>query len=203
MNTSMSGYRFPTTPKSSQYSSSRHTKSSDGLTSASCQGSLPGKNCTYTESVSTSYNELSKFGLSENGNNLKRSASFEDARQNLLKISPITSNVDLSLPCEQTIQTIHIEARNSPTPSEMARPPLCRRMWSIVTDFFTAICICLQVNRDCLFCLGFFVAFVVSASFLTAFFYRTLSTGPETMTYREIHTNPDIIHTRENKMYYL
>ncbi|XP_018787075.1 PREDICTED: uncharacterized protein LOC108967879 isoform X1 [Bactrocera latifrons] len=81
-------------------------------------------------------------------------------------------------PCERTYHTIHIEANSSPSSSVLRRPPLCTRLWNVITDFCAAVCLCLQVNKDCLFCLGFFVAFVVSASFLTAFFYRTLSINP-------------------------
>lgn len=61
------------------------------------------------------------------------------------------------------------------------RPPIHIRLWNVVTSFFGAFCLCLQVNRDCIFCLGFFAAFVVSASFLTAFFYRTLSVSSTTI----------------------
>uniref|UniRef100_A0A1A9W0C1 Uncharacterized protein n=1 Tax=Glossina brevipalpis TaxID=37001 RepID=A0A1A9W0C1_9MUSC len=75
----------------------------------------------------------------------------------------------------QQFHTIHIDAASSPPSSELQRAPLCNRIWSSICDFCAAICLCLQVNRDCIFCLGFFAAFVVSASFLTAFFYRTLS----------------------------
>ncbi|CAD6997984.1 unnamed protein product [Ceratitis capitata] len=81
-------------------------------------------------------------------------------------------------PCERTYHTIHIEANSSPSSSVLRRPPLCTRFWNVITDFCAAVCLCLQVNKDCLFCLGFFIAFVVSASFLTAFFYRTLSINP-------------------------
>ncbi|XP_050318442.1 uncharacterized protein LOC126751977 [Bactrocera neohumeralis] len=81
-------------------------------------------------------------------------------------------------PCERTYHTIHIEANSSPSSSVLRRPPLCTRLWNVITDFCAAVCLCLQVNKDCLFCLGFFIAFVVSASFLTAFFYRTLSINP-------------------------
>ena len=195
--TSMSGYRFPqaespsVSPRKPLRNSSRNAPQAATYQHKRIAG----------ESISTSHNELSRFGERPL---LKRSASYEDACRNLLKVSPATSLMELTQqPCEQTFQTIHIEARNSPTPSEMARPPLYSRMWSVVTDFFSAICICLQVNRDCLFCLGFFVAFVVSASFLTAFFYRTLSTGSETMEYREVvPAGPDNIKTRD-KVYYL
>ncbi|XP_075149140.1 uncharacterized protein LOC142223173 isoform X2 [Haematobia irritans] len=81
-------------------------------------------------------------------------------------------------PRRQDFHVIHINTRSSPDPSVMQRPPLCQRIWDVITDFCAAICLCLQVNRDCIFCLCFFVAFVVSASFLTAFFYRTLSLSP-------------------------
>lgn len=77
---------------------------------------------------------------------------------------------------------IQIERNSLPVVVNINRqPPLFMRIWNIVASFFGAICLCLQVNRDCIFCLGFFAAFVVSASFLTAFFYRTLSVSSSTL----------------------
>ncbi|XP_036322413.1 uncharacterized protein LOC118736425 [Rhagoletis pomonella] len=92
--------------------------------------------------------------------------------------SVVSDATPIDAPCERTYHTIHIEANSTPSSSELRRAPLCSRLWNVFTDFCAAVCLCLQVNKDCLFCLGFFIAFVVSASFLTAFFYRTLSINP-------------------------
>lgn len=98
-------------------------------------------------------------------------------------------------PCERTYHTIHIEANSSPSSSVLRRPPLCTRLWNVITDFCAAVCLCLQVNKDCLFCLGFFIAFVVSASFLTAFFYRTLSINPHLV---QVPASPSNIASHAN-----
>lgn len=89
--------------------------------------------------------------------------------------APLTAAGDLG---NQSFHTIHIDTTSSPSSSLLQRPPLCQRLWDALTNFCASVCLCLQVNRDCIFCLGFFVAFVVTASFLTAFFYRTLSLSP-------------------------
>ncbi|XP_017846880.2 uncharacterized protein LOC108602994 [Drosophila busckii] len=79
-------------------------------------------------------------------------------------------------PCERTHHIITISANSS---SPLATPPapprnFAGRVAQTFYDFAAACCLCLQVNKDCVFCLGFFLAFVVSASFLTAFFYRSI-----------------------------
>uniref|UniRef100_A0A1B0B1G3 Uncharacterized protein n=1 Tax=Glossina palpalis gambiensis TaxID=67801 RepID=A0A1B0B1G3_9MUSC len=105
-------------------------------------------------------------------------------------ITPGLEPVMVEQPCSQQFHTIHIEAASSPPSSDLRRAPLCSRIWNSICDFCAAICMCLQVNRDCIFCLGFFAAFVVSASFLTAFFYRTLSvTSPMQPTPPQRHIN--------------
>lgn len=76
------------------------------------------------------------------------------------------------------IHAIRIEANAVPSATDLVRLPLCQRLWSVLGDFCAATFLCLQVNRDCIFCLGFFAAFVVCASFLTAFFYHTLTVSP-------------------------
>ncbi|XP_017047807.2 uncharacterized protein LOC108092657 [Drosophila ficusphila] len=78
-------------------------------------------------------------------------------------------------PCERAHHTITIRGNNMPPSPPQVRQTLCARIGRSIGDFIGAFCLCLQVNKDCVFCLGFFVAFVISASFLTAFFYRTLS----------------------------
>ncbi|KAH8266657.1 hypothetical protein KR018_007973, partial [Drosophila ironensis] len=78
-------------------------------------------------------------------------------------------------PCERTHHTIMITGHNMPPAEPVVQQSMFARMGRTIGDFAAAVCLCLQVNKDCVFCLGFFVAFVVSASFLTAFFYRTLS----------------------------
>ncbi|XP_017132339.1 uncharacterized protein LOC108149354 [Drosophila elegans] len=78
-------------------------------------------------------------------------------------------------PCERSHHTITISGNNMPPNRPQLRQTFCARIGRSICDFAGAFCLCLQVNKDCVFCLGFFVAFVISASFLTAFFYRTLS----------------------------
>ncbi|XP_044316427.1 uncharacterized protein LOC123037831 [Drosophila rhopaloa] len=78
-------------------------------------------------------------------------------------------------PCERSHHTITISGNNLPPHPPQLRQTFCARIGRSISDFAGAFCLCLQVNKDCVFCLGFFVAFVISASFLTAFFYRTLS----------------------------
>ncbi|KAM8715130.1 hypothetical protein ACLKA7_002211 [Drosophila subpalustris] len=84
-------------------------------------------------------------------------------------------------PCERRHHIITISA-NSSSRFVAPAPPrtFMGRIGHTLGDFAGALCLCLQVNKDCIFCLGFFLAFVISASFLTAFFYRTisLSTAP-------------------------
>ncbi|KAH8378447.1 hypothetical protein KR093_011452, partial [Drosophila rubida] len=79
-------------------------------------------------------------------------------------------------PCERRQHIITISGNNS---SPFASPPpprtLMGRIGRTLGEFAGALCLCMQVNRDCIFCLGFFLAFVISASFLTAFFYRTIN----------------------------
>ncbi|KAH8352192.1 hypothetical protein KR084_002600 [Drosophila pseudotakahashii] len=78
-------------------------------------------------------------------------------------------------PCERSHHTITIRGNNLPPNPPQLRQTICARIGRSIGDFVAAFCLCLQVNKDCVFCLGFFVAFVISCSFLTAFFYRTLS----------------------------
>ncbi|XP_039479466.1 uncharacterized protein LOC120444026 [Drosophila santomea] len=78
-------------------------------------------------------------------------------------------------PCERRQHTFTISGNNLPANPPQLRQTICARIGRSICDFVAAFCLCLQVNKDCIFCLGFFVAFVISASFLTAFFYRTLS----------------------------
>ncbi|KAH8260229.1 hypothetical protein KR026_006642, partial [Drosophila bipectinata] len=78
-------------------------------------------------------------------------------------------------PCERIQHTIIISGNNMPPNPPLVQQTLWARIKRTIGDFAAAFCLCLQVNKDCVFCLGFFVAFVISASFLTAFFYRTLN----------------------------
>ncbi|XP_016961925.1 uncharacterized protein LOC108032555 [Drosophila biarmipes] len=78
-------------------------------------------------------------------------------------------------PCERAQHTFTISGNNLPPNPPQLRQTICARLGRSIGDCFGAFCLCLQVNKDCVFCLGFFVAFVISCSFLTAFFYRTLS----------------------------
>ncbi|KAH8246577.1 hypothetical protein KR032_002836 [Drosophila birchii] len=78
-------------------------------------------------------------------------------------------------PCERSYHTITIAGNNLPPRQVVQRQTFWGRICRSLGDFLAAFCLCLQVNKDCVFCLGFFVAFVVSVSFLTAFFYRTLN----------------------------
>lgn len=79
-------------------------------------------------------------------------------------------------PCESRHHVITISSNGSPA---VSRPAVPRTLWDsfgrTMGDFAAACCLCFQVNKDCIFCLGFFIAFVISASFLTAFFYRTIN----------------------------
>ncbi|XP_060666052.1 uncharacterized protein LOC132798274 [Drosophila nasuta] len=94
---------------------------------------------------------------------------------------PQSQHSEIVPPCERRQHIITISGTNS---SPFAARPLPRtfmgRICRTLGEFAGAFCLCLQVNRDCIFCLGFFIAFVISASFLTAFFYRTinLTTSP-------------------------
>ncbi|XP_022231927.2 uncharacterized protein LOC111080557 [Drosophila obscura] len=90
---------------------------------------------------------------------------------------PPSDQPDTRPPCERTHHTIQIRSNNNPAnaAAEQGRLSLGARILRALGDFGAAICLCMQINKDCIFCLGFFVAFVVSASFLTAFFYRTLN----------------------------
>uniref|UniRef100_A0A1A9VTP0 Uncharacterized protein n=1 Tax=Glossina austeni TaxID=7395 RepID=A0A1A9VTP0_GLOAU len=119
-------------------------------------------------------------------------------------ISPHLEPIMIEQPCSQQFNTIHIEAASMPPPSELRRASLGSRIWNSICDFCAAICMCLQVNRDCIFCLGFFAAFVVSASFLTAFFYRTLSVTspiPSTPIQRQINQNSQALKSFINGQY--
>ncbi|EDW13442.1 bromodomain-containing protein DDB_G0280777 [Drosophila mojavensis] len=79
-------------------------------------------------------------------------------------------------PCERRYHTITISANTTSAYASRPRPnTLLGRIGHTLGDFAGAFCLCLQVNKDCVFCLGFFIAFVISASFLTAFFYRTIN----------------------------
>lgn len=84
--------------------------------------------------------------------------------------------MELIPPCERRHHIITISA-NSSLP--FVSPPPPRTFMGRIGDTFGnlagALCLCLRVNKDCIFCLGFFLAFVISASFLTAFFYRTIN----------------------------
>lgn len=89
--------------------------------------------------------------------------------------SPLTMQQE---PLTPSFNVITIEANSRPSSADLRRSPLCHRLWKAIGDFCAATFLCLQVNKDCIFCLGFFAAFVVSVSFLTAFFYHTLSMSP-------------------------
>ncbi|XP_017153310.1 uncharacterized protein LOC108162869 [Drosophila miranda] len=91
--------------------------------------------------------------------------------------APPSNQPDTRAPCERTHHTIQIRSNNNRAnaAAEQGPPSLGARIVRTLGDFGAAFCLCLQINKDCIFCLGFFVAFVVSASFLTAFFYRTLN----------------------------
>ncbi|XP_034474914.1 uncharacterized protein LOC117782079 [Drosophila innubila] len=79
-------------------------------------------------------------------------------------------------PCECRHHIITISANSSsPFATPSPRRTFMGRIGQTLGDFAGALCLCLHVNKDCIFCLGFFLAFVISASFLTAFFYRTIS----------------------------
>ncbi|BFF93763.1 uncharacterized protein DMAD_11549 [Drosophila madeirensis] len=94
----------------------------------------------------------------------------------LKAIPPPDNQPDTRPPCERTHHTIQIRANSNPANAVPQQGPLSlgARVVRALGDFGAAFCLCLQINKDCIFCLVFFVAFVVSASFLTAFFYRTL-----------------------------
>ncbi|XP_030555393.1 uncharacterized protein LOC115758769 [Drosophila novamexicana] len=88
----------------------------------------------------------------------------------------LNQQVDIMPPCERRYHTITISTNSSSAFAAPARPrTLLGRIGQTLGDFAGAFCLCLQVNKDCVFCLGFFIAFVISASFLTAFFYRTIN----------------------------
>ncbi|XP_064553824.1 uncharacterized protein LOC135439126 [Drosophila montana] len=88
----------------------------------------------------------------------------------------LNHQVDILPPCERRYHTITISTNSSSAFAAPARPrTLMGRIGQTLGDFAGAFCLCLQVNKDCVFCLGFFIAFVISASFLTAFFYRTIN----------------------------
>ncbi|XP_053960761.1 uncharacterized protein LOC128864966 isoform X2 [Anastrepha ludens] len=64
-------------------------------------------------------------------------------------------------PCERTYHTIHIEANSSPSSSLLRRPPLCSRLWNVITDFCAAVCLCLQR-----FLLFFLFLFFIAMTFI-------------------------------------
>ncbi|EDV33196.2 uncharacterized protein Dana_GF23349 [Drosophila ananassae] len=92
-----------------------------------------------------------------------------------LRLDVTTVQGENAPPCERIHHTIIISGNNMPPNPPLVRQTLWARIKRTIGDFAAAFCLCLQVNKDCVFCLGFFVAFVISASFLTAFFYRTLN----------------------------
>ncbi|EDW37119.1 GL26071 [Drosophila persimilis] len=100
-------------------------------------------------------------------------------RRLAIPTAPPRNQPDTRAPCERTHHTIQIRSNNNrgnaAAAAEQGPPSLGARIVRALGDFGAAFCLCLQINKDCIFCLGFFVAFVVSASFLTAFFYRTLN----------------------------
>ncbi|XP_067625577.1 uncharacterized protein [Eurosta solidaginis] len=154
----------------------------DGTTSA-CTGAVT---ATFTDTTETSNITVVQPSTIIHGTTdqsalvkIREPPTIIDLTQDTRVTSVVTDAAASDAPCERNYHTIHIEANTSPPSSEMRRPPLCSRLWNVITDFCAAVCLCLQVNKDCLFCLGFFIAFVVSASFLTAFFYRTLSINPQ------------------------
>lgn len=80
-------------------------------------------------------------------------------------------------PCECRQHVINIRSNGSAAIGRTPDEPrtFLRTVGSTLGDFAATCCLCFQVNKDCIFCLGFFIAFVISASFLTAFFYRTIN----------------------------
>lgn len=92
-----------------------------------------------------------------------------------LRLDVTTVQGENLAPCERIHHTIIISGNNMPPNPPLVQQTLWARIKRTIGDFAAAFCLCLQVNKDCVFCLGFFVAFVISASFLTAFFYRTLN----------------------------
>ncbi|KAH8263864.1 hypothetical protein KR038_008403 [Drosophila bunnanda] len=94
------------------------------------------------------------------------------------RTNPARHQPDSRPPCERSYHTITIAGNNLPPRQAVPRRSFWARICRSLGDFLAASCLCLQVNKDCIFCLGFFVAFVVSVSFLTAFFYRTLNFKP-------------------------
>ncbi|KAI8121219.1 hypothetical protein FF38_03070 [Lucilia cuprina] len=127
-------------------------------------------------------NSLNNYAQAENACNFdyQQQQQQENAYQPLVENKTEQSQLAVVTrePSVPPFNIITIEANVTPSSTDLRRAPLCQRLWSVIGDFCTATFICLQVNRDCIFCLGFFAAFVVSASFLTAFFYHTLSVSP-------------------------
>lgn len=133
-------------------------------------------------SRSEQLNSLNNYVPTENAS-ISHTDSQELIKKKYLKdairqqpLNSATANQEHSV--TPPFNVITIEANSSPSGADLQRAPLCQRMWTVIGDFCAATFLCLQVNRDCIFCLGFFAAFVVSASFLTAFFYHTLSISP-------------------------
>uniref|UniRef100_A0A1I8NQE6 Uncharacterized protein n=1 Tax=Stomoxys calcitrans TaxID=35570 RepID=A0A1I8NQE6_STOCA len=127
-------------------------------------------------SKSLMLNSLANYASAENA--LQCHTSPEGHPLNELSSNSKTPRITTEEPQRQEFHTIHIDTSYSPSLSMVQRPPLCQRLWDGITYFCGALCLCLQVNRNCIFCLAFFAAFVVSASFLTAFFYHALSISP-------------------------
>ncbi|XP_030244091.1 uncharacterized protein LOC115564201 [Drosophila navojoa] len=132
-----------------------------------------GETCTCTELQLTQNCELGTQTLPLNSLRQQQQSHSDTTAPAPAATATATAT---AAPCERRYHTITISANTTSAYAARPRPnTLLGRIGHTLGDFAGAFCLCLQVNKDCVFCLGFFIAFVISASFLTAFFYRTIN----------------------------
>lgn len=79
----------------------------------------------------------------------------------------------LDIDLAQTTRTITINLSESPTPSEMLRPPLMQRFMSIFSNTAN-VCLCSTFSRDCAILLLMYIGFTVLIFLLTVVSYNFL-----------------------------
>ncbi|XP_068151075.1 uncharacterized protein [Drosophila tropicalis] len=166
---------------------------------------VPPQQCEFgTQTRSTSTNP-GRSSLRLNVTTMKTVRTARSFRSTANRGNP--QHPDIRPPCERTHHTITIStnaaaARRAANNRQRSLPG---RLGQTLSDFAAAVCLCLHVNKDCVFCLGFFLAFVVSASFLTAFFYRTIAfnaTAVRVPIDALTSVSPNVVPVRFNGAYY-
>ncbi|EDW76087.1 uncharacterized protein Dwil_GK19058 [Drosophila willistoni] len=161
---------------------------------------VPPQQCEFgTQTMSTSTNS-SRRSLRLNVTTMKTVRKTRSFRCN-------QQHPDNRPPCERTHHTITIStnAAAARRAANNRQRSLAARLCQTLSDFAAAVCLCIHVNKDCVFCLGFFLAFVVSASFLTAFFYRTITfnaTAVRAPIDALTSGTPNVVPVRFNGAYY-